>query len=182
MRDGKSWQDGESIGFSGCASQLATQPSGVRLPAIPQLKTATCCKKDIMAWDKDKQIYFYTSGVLRAVASCYVNLYEDGLIFRDDKALRDVWALADYRADFDVALSSLGKRFEYLGAPLKDYHGYNDLQLSVISDIVYGVLDEQIRDYAMEKDLTSLGKRYIIYMRGGAYRLMCKYLNGGKNE
>lgn len=133
-----------------------------------------------MSWDKDQKIYFYTTGVLRAIASCYVNLYEDGLIFRDDKALRDVWALADYRADFDASLSSLGKRFEYLGAPLKSYQGYTDLQLAVISDIVYGTLDEQIRDYAMEKDLTSLGKRYIIYMKGKSYKRMCKYLNGGK--
>ena len=61
-----------------------------------------------MPWHDDK--FYYTSGLLRAIAENYTVLY-DGLP-RWYGELMNPWELAEYKADFDQARSSLNRNYQ----------------------------------------------------------------------
>ena len=61
-----------------------------------------------MGWNNETGIYRYTGGVLRAIARYYSRLYQDGLSFRESNLVTDPQAIAEYVADFDMALNGIG--------------------------------------------------------------------------
>ena len=121
-------------------------------------------------WDNDTGIYYYSSRVLKTIAECYQLLYDDGLSFRPGSTLTDPQAIAEYRADFDVALDHIGVGDWYgvFSPDFKHYRNYGRFQRIVIADIL-GITDEE---------LTRLHYENIPRLRGYAYHLMVKYLNG----
>ena len=127
-----------------------------------------------MGWQDET--YFYSVKILRVIAENYTSVY-DGLEFRPGHLITNPWALAEFRADFDVALQSIGKgrwTGNINGHKFKDYYHYGRLQRIVIADI-FGM-----SDYALE----GLGFYDIPRLRGYAYYLMCCVLNGtgGNND
>ena len=101
------------------------------------------------------------------IAENYTNLY-DGLPLSLRSEVTNLWALAEFKADFDMALKSIGKG-EWAGKidKFKDYKYYGRLQQIVIADIL------GIDDYELE----GMGFYDIPRLRGYAYYLMCKSLN-----
>lgn len=120
-----------------------------------------------MAWKDDT--FYYSVKVLKTIAENYTSLYE-GLEFRSGQLIVNPWALAEYKADFDMAMQSIGHG-KWTGNldthKFKDYHYYSRLQQIVIADI-FG-----IKDWELE----SLGFYSIPSLRGYAYYLMVKHLN-----
>jgi len=65
-----------------------------------------------MAWVGDN--YFYSIRILKEIAKCYYTIYQ-GLEFKDKRGWlirieRHPLRLAEYRADFGIALRSIGKK------------------------------------------------------------------------
>ena len=96
--------------------------------------------------------FIYTTGILRAIARDYDNLYGD-CSFRDlGGKLMNLFEVAEHKAGFDMSLRSLGKR----------------MRAVVQADI------EGIPDYVMEqKGFYEVGK-----FKRMAYRQMANWLNG----
>ena len=121
-----------------------------------------------MGWRDDK--FYYSIKVLKTIAENYTSLYE-GLEFRSGHLIVNPWSLAEFKADFDVALLSIGKG-RWTGNitrhKFKDYHYSGRLQRIIIADI-FG-----ISDYELE----GLGFYSIPRLRGYAYYLMVCSLNG----
>jgi len=119
-----------------------------------------------MVWRDDK--FYYSTRILKVIAENYTSLY-DGLEFRSGQLISNPWALAEYKADFDVALQTIGQGnwTSNLGK-FKDYHYFDRLQQIIIADI-FG-----ITDYELE----GLGFYSIPRLRGYAYFQMVKVLNG----
>ena len=121
-----------------------------------------------MGWQGET--YYYSVKILRVIAENYTSIY-DGLELRPGHLITNPWALAEFRADFDVALQSIGKgkwTGNIDGRKFKDYHYYGRLQRIVIADI-FGVTDSE---------LEGLGFYSIPRLRGYAYYLMVCSLNG----
>lgn len=115
--------------------------------------------------------YYYSVGTLKDIAACYS---EEGIEFYSKHIYRytdvDPWSVAEYRADFDRALNSIGKGI-WTGNIANDfrvYKYYGNLQRVVIADIM-GITDDE---------LSKLGFYQIGQLRGRAYRWMANYLNG----
>jgi hypothetical protein len=110
----------------------------------------------------------YSSKVLRCIAENYSSLYEDGLCFSD--RVIDSFELAEFVADFDFALSSLGQNWDGInGHEFKDFRSYSRFQRIVIADIL-GIPDNEL----IEKYHFINPER----LRGISYSRMRKYLNG----
>uniref|UniRef100_A0A6M3LWG1 Uncharacterized protein n=1 Tax=viral metagenome TaxID=1070528 RepID=A0A6M3LWG1_9ZZZZ len=118
-----------------------------------------------MGWDNDE--YTYSSRVLRIIAESYIALY-DGVSFRVGQILTDPLGIAEFRADFDNALSSIGSKWRLNGSDFKHYHKYSPLQRAVIADI-FDIPDS---------DLMKSGFYDIKKMKVIAYSKMKRFLNG----
>ncbi len=121
-----------------------------------------------MVWVNDE--YFYSVGVLKAIASWYDILSE--VLMIGDYQITDQFALALYKADFDMALQAIGKEnWRGLTSSIfQDYSHFGRLQRIVIADIL------GIADY----ELQGLGFYDIPQLRGMAYYRMVEYLNERK--
>ena len=108
----------------------------------------------------------YSSKALRCIAENYVNLYDDGLSFKD--TIIDGFELAEFIADFQRGVSSLGSKFVLL-SDFKDYHSFNRFQRIVYADI-FNITDSE------------LWERYNFVnperLRQISYSRMRKFLNG----
>ena len=116
-------------------------------------------------WINDQ--FYYSQRLLRAIAENYSSLYE-GLPTRHGE-LVNPWALAEFKADFDLALQSLG-RGNWMGdidRTFKDYNNFGQLQRIIIADIM-GI---------ETNTLEGQGFYNIPKFKAYAYRLMVKYLN-----
>ncbi len=114
--------------------------------------------------------FYYSSNILRVISQNYLELY-DGLSFRENNLLTNPNELAEYKADFDNSLRSLG-RGNWSGQvdrEFKQYTNYNKLQRIVIADIM-SIPDEE---------LTRMRFNDIMGIREYAYYRMKKFLNGG---
>ncbi len=94
-----------------------------------------------MAWVNDE--YFYTSGILKAIAANYPRLYDGFPVSwrRDEYSLISI---AEYKADFDRALQAIGKG-NWTGKlmPWPYYKRYGKCQRTVIADIL-GITDYEL--------------------------------------
>ena len=112
--------------------------------------------------------FFYSRHILKTVAENYTQLY-DGLSFKEGHITTDPWSLAEYKADFDMALRGIG-RGNWVGEIIEEfkyYRNFGRLQRIIIADIL-GVGDsELVRVHFWD----------IPRLRGYAYYLMCKSLN-----
>jgi len=119
-----------------------------------------------MPWINDT--YFYTPGILKAIARGYVSLYEDGLLLANYR-VDYLYAIAEFKADFDMSLSAIGRtKWDSLSsADFGDYRHYGRLQRVVIADIL------DIPDYKLE----GWGFYDIPRLRGTAYSRMVENLN-----
>ena len=79
-------------------------------------------------WEGDQ--FIYTQRLLRVIAENYATLY-DGLPTLNGE-ITNPWGLAELKADFDNALSSIG----YCKWEGIENKGYGLLQKAVISDII----------------------------------------------
>ena len=113
--------------------------------------------------------YFYTKRTLKAIAENYISIYE-GLPLSLRSEVTNLWALAEYKADFDIALNSIG-RGKWTGEikRFKDYRHYGRLQQIVIADIL------GIDNFELE----GIGFYDVPRLKSYAYYLMCKKLNEG---
>uniref|UniRef100_A0A6M3JK26 Uncharacterized protein n=1 Tax=viral metagenome TaxID=1070528 RepID=A0A6M3JK26_9ZZZZ len=117
-------------------------------------------------WDNDE--YLYSSRVLRVIAENYVTLY-DGLSFRDGDLVSHPMSLAEFKADFDMALSHIGRGC-WVGAigEFKNYRQHGLHQRVIIADIL-GVPDGEL--YRM--NFHNIPRLKVV-----AYSRMRRYLNG----
>ena len=120
-----------------------------------------------MPWIENQ--FFYTKRLLKTIAGNYVTLY-DGLPSWGGQ-ITNPWALAEYKADFDIALNGIGKG-KWQGIDnhqFRDFRHYGRLQQIIIADIM------GMDDYTLEV----YGFYSVPRLRGYAYYLMCLRLNGG---
>lgn len=113
--------------------------------------------------------YYYSSRLLKTIADNYEHIYE-GIPFWAYE-VTNPWSIAEYKADFDIALSNIGKgRWRGTnGYQLVDYPGFGILQKMVIARII------GIDDYELER----MGYERPWRLRGLAFREMADILNGG---
>lgn len=86
------------------------------------------------------------------------------------------WKIAEYKADFDMALNSIGRARwtgELESGRFSDYKRFGRLQRIVIADILNGD-NLKISDWELEE----MGFYNIPRARGLAYRWMANFLNG----
>jgi len=124
-----------------------------------------------MKWDK----YYYSIGTLRDICASYSHIYQ-GIEFYRNGFYRytdtDPWSIAEYKADFDIALQNIGKgkwAGEIEGRKFRDFRYFGRLQQIIIA-IIMGVND---------CELEGLGFYGISRLRGYAYYLMRSFLNNG---
>lgn len=111
-------------------------------------------------WIQD--IYFYKKGTLKAIAEGYECLYSDA-------PLAELFSVAEYKADFDRALSSIGRgKWEGLvSSDFGNYRHFGKQQRVIIADIL-GITDYKLK---------GLGFYEIPQLRGQAYSRMMDSLN-----
>ncbi len=63
-----------------------------------------------MGWEYGK--FYYTTALLRSIAENYATIYE-GFPLSWDTEETNPWSIAEYKADFDMALKGVGKRDYY---------------------------------------------------------------------
>ncbi len=122
-------------------------------------------------WKENK--YYYSRRTLQTIAKYYCNIY-DGLPVLFGEDLTNPLGLAEFKADFDMALDGIG-RGRWTGninGDFKTYRNYGILQRLIIADIM-GI---------DEVELARLHFRNIPQLRGYSYYLMRLRLNGGENE
>lgn len=121
-----------------------------------------------MPWEGDK--FLYTTGLLKAIAKGYISIHE-ALELSPGNLITNPWAIAEFKADFDIALQGLGRgrwagRVDNL--EFGTYRHYGRLQQIIIADIL------GIGNY----ELCQHGFYHVSQLRGYAYYLMCRQLNG----
>jgi hypothetical protein len=127
-----------------------------------------------MPWINETEFY-YSSKLLRQIAESYHHIYQgivikswnetiDGETIGCERRISNPWEIAECKADFDKALSAIGKgKWQGItGNKISDYKGFGKLQKLIIADI----LGEEIEFYQVPQ------------MRGYAYHLMADRLNG----
>lgn len=122
-----------------------------------------------MPWVKEE--YIYRKRLLRAIVRNYGAIYE-GLPLSWKVEIYNACAIAEYKADFDMALDAIGRgcwNGELASLNLADYKRFGRLQQIVIADIL-GIGDDE---------LSGLGFYQIPRLRGYAYYLMANHLNSG---
>ena len=125
-----------------------------------------------MPWVGDK--FYYSTGLLKSLAANYTKIYEGCRVsWRRDEY--NLWALAEYKADFDIALRSIGKGHwtgDIANKNFKDFIQFGKLQRLIIADIL------GVDDY----ELGLSGFYRIPQLRGYAFFLMKPYLNRDYNK
>lgn len=121
-------------------------------------------------------VFYYTKNILETIAFNYQDLYGDGLSFREGELETDLFSLAEFKADFDMALTYLG-RGRWCGiikdTNIRHYREFGRFQLAVIADILK----------ASNYELEMMGYYDIPRLKQIAYYQMKIHLNGGdKNE
>lgn len=121
----------------------------------------------MMPWVGDT--FLYSSKLLRVIAENYVCLY-DGIPTWQSEITR-IWDIAEFKADFDMALDAIGTGDWHGigGLELKSYIYFDRIQQSVIADIL------QVED----RELARCGFYDISRLRVIAYSRMKSFLNGG---
>ncbi len=115
-------------------------------------------------------MYYYKIGVLKAIAQGY-RMLDDGLSFKENREIYNARSISEFRCDFEMAFSSLGRKFNGTkGRRFKDFRNYPLLQRAVLADIF---------DIGWW-DLRKTGDIELLSLRKEAYRQMCDYLNGRK--
>lgn len=119
-------------------------------------------------WRDDR--YYYSTKTLKTIAERYTSIYS-GLELREGSLITNPFLIAEYKADFDIALGSIG-RGKWKGKVDDCSFGYfrhfGRLQQIIIADI-FGILDNELAKLCFEN---------IPQLRGYAYFLMKCYLNG----
>lgn len=129
-----------------------------------------------------KNVYTYSVQKLKDIAACYDNIYQGIEFYKKGKLYNytetNPWEIAEFKADFDMALNKLGQSRYPSRAPhwtgeiktmqFSDCKWFGRLQQIVIADIL------GMDDY----ELAGLGFYDIPRLRGYAYHLMKTYLNG----
>jgi hypothetical protein len=117
-----------------------------------------------MTWHND--IYYYSSGILKAIAQGYDSLYEDGLLLANHR-ISYLHSIAEYKADFDMSLDYIGRGNWHglISLDFRDYRYFGKLQRIIIADIL-GIVG-----------LETWGFYDIPKLRGIAYFRMVEYLN-----
>ena len=100
--------------------------------------------------------YFYSVRTLKVIAWSYRTIYEGLPLYYE---VHNPFKLAEYKADFDRALSAIGrgKWTGINGSKISNYRGFGRLQKVVIADII---------------------GEYVTGNGGLAYRWMADFLNG----
>ena len=121
-----------------------------------------------MGWSDDQLTYTYKAGTLKAIAEYYGVIY--GSAYRPGLfEIQNLFRIAEYKADFDMALSFIGKG-GWRGLEDTDFRAYRYFgraQQIVIADIL-GITDRKLEAY---------GFFQIPQLRGKAYYWMMNYLN-----
>ncbi len=118
-------------------------------------------------------MYYYSVSVLKDIVASYTHIYQ-GIEFSKGGVYHhldaDPWSIAEFKADFDMALQNIGKG-KWAGEleEFKYYRKYGRLQRIIIADIL-GIEDDE---------LERLGFWSIPRLRGYSYYLMKCFLNGG---
>ena len=101
-------------------------------------------------------VYFYSVKTLKVIAWSYRTIYEGLPLYYE---VHNPFKLAEFKADFDRALSAIGrgKWTGINGSKISNYRGFGKLQKVVIADII---------------------GEYVTGNGGLAYRWMANYLNG----
>jgi len=101
-------------------------------------------------------VYFYSVKTLKIIAWSYRTIYEGLPLYYE---VHNPFKLAEFKADFDRALSAIGrgKWTGINGFKISNYRGFGKLQKVVIADII---------------------GEYVTGNGGLAYRWMANYLNG----
>ena len=101
-------------------------------------------------------VYFYSVKTLKIIAWSYKTIYEGLPLYYE---VHNPFKLAEFKADFDRALSAIGrgKWTGINGFKISNYRGFGKLQKVVIADII---------------------GEYVTGNGGLAYRWMANYLNG----
>ena len=117
-----------------------------------------------MGWNIDKLHYTYTVGTLKAIAFCYTDIYLIGF-----HRTMNPYGIAEYKADFDMALDSIGKGHwqDLYSIFFRSYRYYGKAQQVVIADVL-GITDWELQAY---------GFYQIPQLRGKAYKWMADFLN-----
>jgi hypothetical protein len=131
-----------------------------------------------MPWINETEFY-YSSKLLRQIAESYHHIYEgivikswnetiDGQTIGCERCISNPWEIAECKADFDKALSAIGRgKWQGIASEkLSNYKGFGRLQRIVIADIV-GIDDYELKGFY---DIPRL--------RGYAYSQMARFLNG----
>jgi len=84
----------------------------------------------------------YSNRILQTIAENYINLYDDGLSFKD--TVIDGFELSEFIADFQYGVSHIGSKFVLLN-DFKDYHSYNRFQRIIYADI-FSIPDDDLID------------------------------------
>jgi len=100
--------------------------------------------------------YFYSVKTLKIIAWSYRTIYEGLPLYYE---VHNPFKLAEFKADFDRALSAIGrgKWTGIKGSKISNYRGFGRLQKVVIADII---------------------GEYVTGNGGLAYRWMADFLNG----
>lgn len=118
-------------------------------------------------WQNEK--YIYSSGLLQRIAWCYESIY-DGIPILSSE-ITDPFSVAEFKADFDIALNAIG-RGEWHGdiedKEFGDFGGFGKLQRLVVADILR----------VSDNELEVRGFYQIPQGRGRAYKWMANFLNG----
>jgi len=119
-----------------------------------------------MTWHNDT--YYYSVGILKAIAEGYDSLYEDGLLLANHH-ISYLQSIAEYKADFDMSLDYIG-RGNWQGLTslnFRDYRHFGKLQRVIIACIL-GITNRSLEGW---------GFYDIPKLQGVAYFRMMEYLN-----
>ena len=121
-----------------------------------------------MPWIEDE--YFYTIGILKAIADWYKVIAS--VLMIGNYQIVNRYAIALFKADFDTALSSIGKgKWEGVtGEKFTNYKRYGRMQRIIIAQIL-GIADHELEGF---------GFYDIPKLRGLAYFRMLENLNDRK--
>ena len=128
-----------------------------------------------MGWNRARSEYIYARGTLRAIARAYSGIclpYHPVMVWgirKEDRETTNLWAIAEIKADFDMALSSIGPKpwMGWQGNSFDTYRNYGRLQRIVIADMLH-IPDHKLSAYGFSNPRQK---------RGTAYRWMLDFLN-----
>lgn len=120
---------------------------------------------NMFLWYNRGMEYMYRTDTLEIIARKYATIYQGLRDWRTE--MYDPESIIELKVDFDRALNSIG-RGKWSGKidDWGDFKNYGRLQQIIIADI-FGIEDEEL-----------IGFKDIPRLRGYAYSLMARFLNG----